>query len=94
MEIPPHPSWLCIITFSSSSANMATAIAVVKGEEEATPGGLAGTTMMTTDHTHRHPGDIAQDHQGTYIWTIPQNSVWLLQSNLQIVIIAECIRVD
>ena len=65
MEIPPHPSWVCIITFSSSSANMAIAIAVVKGEEEATPGGLAGTTMMTTDHTHRHPGDTAQDHHGT-----------------------------
>ena len=67
MEIPPHPSWVCVITFSSSSANMAIAIAVVKEEEEGTPGGIAGTTMMTTDHTHHHPGDTAQDHQGTYI---------------------------
>ena len=60
---------------SSSSANVAITIAVVKGEEgeEATPGGLAGTTMMTTDHTHHHPGDTAPDHQGTctYIWTTP-----------------------
>ena len=63
MEIP---SWVCVITFSSSSANMGITIAVVKEEEEATPGGLAGTTMTTTDHTHHPPGDTAQDRQGTY----------------------------